>query len=97
MFFVPTIRSLQAAGHTIFVLCISNGNYEGLGRIREDELRTSCARLGIPSKHVTIIDHPAMQDGPRNDWSPELVGNEVCLSALFAVTVRMSFDDFQIA
>ena len=78
MFFVPTIRSLQAAGHTLFVLCISNGNYEGLGRIREDELKTSCARLGIPAKHVTIIDHPAMQDGPNNDWSPELVGNEVC-------------------
>jgi N-acetylglucosaminylphosphatidylinositol deacetylase len=77
MFFVPTIRSLIGGGHTIFVLCISNGNYEGLGRIREDELRVSCAKLGIPAKQVTVIDNPAMQDGPANDWPEDLVGNEV--------------------
>ena len=77
MFFIPTIRSLQAGGHTIFVLCISNGNYEGLGRVREDELRASCARLGIPASRVTIVDSPQLQDGPRNDWPAELVGAEV--------------------
>ena len=77
MFFVPTIQSFQAAGHALFVLCMSNGNYEGLGRVREDELKASCAKLGIPASHVTIVDKPQLQDGPLNDWPSDIVGSEV--------------------
>jgi hypothetical protein len=31
--------------YTVYVLCISNGDYEGLGKTREEELRKSCSLL----------------------------------------------------
>ena len=30
MFFSPTIRALTHAGHRVFVLCVSNGDFDGL-------------------------------------------------------------------
>jgi len=39
MFFVPTILNLKAEGYTLELLCLSNGNYDGLGKIREIEMQ----------------------------------------------------------
>jgi N-acetylglucosaminylphosphatidylinositol deacetylase len=44
MFFVPSILQLGAY-NSIHVLCLSNGNYAGLGAIREKELVKSCEVL----------------------------------------------------
>jgi len=40
---------------------MSNGDYAGLGRTREEELRKSCKILGIPSDRVTVVDDPGLQ------------------------------------
>lgn len=39
MFFWPTLSQLRAAGVTISVLCLSTGNFDGLGDIRKREPR----------------------------------------------------------
>jgi len=41
MFFQPSIVTLRDK-NKLFLLCLSNGNAEGLGRIREKELERSC-------------------------------------------------------
>lgn len=43
MFFLPTIMSLQK--YKIHLLCLSNGNYDKLGEIREKELKKCCDYL----------------------------------------------------
>ena len=59
MFFSPTIQSLSKQGD-VSILCLSQGyhglqgNSEGLGKIRREELEKSCKKLGI--KKCEIID-----------------------------------------
>ena len=55
MFFGPTLSRLVKAGVNIRVICFSNGNAHGLGKVREKELAGSLARLGI-ARHVIIND-----------------------------------------
>ena len=67
MFFVPSILAI-AKEHTLFVMSASNGDYDGLGKTREEELKKSCALLQIPEERITILDDPGLQDGPKNIW-----------------------------
>ena len=69
MFFVPAILNLQKYNE-ISVLCLSNGNYAGLGKIREKELVKSCEALAISAP--TTLDEPDLQDGPIL-WKPDAV------------------------
>lgn len=45
-FFVPTILELRKHNN-LFLLCLSNGDADGLGRIREKELEDSAKNLGF--------------------------------------------------
>lgn len=63
MFFAPALRALAVAGHRVFILCVSNGNYEGLGRVRAQELRDAVHFLGPSSSDVTVLDYDAFPDG----------------------------------
>lgn len=63
MFFSPTIRALIHAGHRVFVLCVSNGNFDGLGKIRARELSRAASKLGISSSDVTCLDYDEFRDG----------------------------------
>jgi N-acetylglucosaminylphosphatidylinositol deacetylase len=60
MFFVPSILQL-AAYNTIHVLCLSTGNYAGLGEIRVKELEKSCEVLQI--EPPTTLNESRLQDG----------------------------------
>ena len=66
MFFAPSIIQLNNF-NKIHVLCLSNGNYAGLGKIRERELEKSCEVFEI--EPPTTIDVPKLQDG--SNWSKE--------------------------
>ena len=74
-FFVPVITQLRE-NNKLFLLCLSNGNHEGLGRIREKELEKSCKALQF-EEAPTIIDDPDLQDGPNNHWAPALVAEHI--------------------
>ena len=58
MFFGPTLCMLERQGFATHVLCLSNGNYEGLGKVREKELLRSAACFSIPPSRVKIINDP---------------------------------------
>eukprot|EP00842_Homolaphlyctis_polyrhiza_P002085 jgi/Hompol1/2878/HPOL_003054-RA len=67
LFFAPTIQAL-AQSSELHVLCLSNGNAEGLGRIREKELLASCKTLGVHPRNVFSINHSLLQDSMTIDW-----------------------------
>ena len=71
MFFAPTIKELVSEGKELTVICFSNGGFDGLGQIRAEELQASCQGLGV--SHVHLIDHPELQDGPKESWSHSLI------------------------
>ena len=54
-FFQPSIVNLRET-NKLFCLCLSNGNADGLGRIREKELELSCKRLGFFEAPSVIDD-----------------------------------------
>lgn len=65
MFFAPTITNLRNKNQ-LYLLCLSNGNFMGLGKQREKELERSRKYLGF--KESTCIDDPKLQDGMKTDW-----------------------------
>ncbi|XP_064620481.1 N-acetylglucosaminyl-phosphatidylinositol de-N-acetylase-like [Lineus longissimus] len=82
MFFSPTILHLTSAGHKVFLLCLSTGDFYGQGETRRVELIRSCEVLGIPEEHVFIVDDKALPDDPKVNWDPE----RICFYAYDYVT-----------
>ena len=78
MFFVPTLRWLQARGIPAHILCLSNGGYQGLGKTRKKELKTSLD-LVFQWKSVSIVDSLTLQDGPDEAWDPSEVAEKITL------------------
>ncbi len=55
MFFAPSIIQLNNFNN-ISVLCLSNGNYAGLGKTREKELEKSCEVFEIePPATIDVL------------------------------------------
>ncbi|KAG9444078.1 hypothetical protein H6P81_015418 [Aristolochia fimbriata] len=81
MFFSPTVLYLASRGHNVHVLCISIGNADGQGTLREEELYKACDVLKIPFRQVKVLNHPDLQDGFGNAWNHRLlakiVGEEI--------------------
>ncbi|XP_067014794.1 N-acetylglucosaminyl-phosphatidylinositol de-N-acetylase isoform X2 [Anabrus simplex] len=76
MFFGPIILKLaQRSDCQMFLLCLSEGNYENKGKIRKQELWDSCNILGIPSSHIIICRHDHLPDDPTVRWREEIVAN----------------------
>ena len=73
-FFGPTLNSLSDT-RVIHLLCLSNGNFAGLGKIREKELSNAAKHWKI--KHLKIIDDPNLQDSMKSIWDEKLVGDKV--------------------
>ena len=44
----------------MYLLCLSNGNADGLGAQRELELYRSCQALGFHEDHVVVLDDPCV-------------------------------------
>jgi N-acetylglucosaminylphosphatidylinositol deacetylase len=85
MFFAPTILFMHDRSQ-LHLICLSSGNNDGLGKVREKELYKSCAVLGIPEERVRVYDEDGLQDGMRNHWDSTLVMD----------IVRNTVDEFQI-
>ena len=63
MFFMPTIEALirNYKSEQIFVLCLSNGGYDGLGNIRTLEMFEAMESVGVHSNNIIVIDSPELQ------------------------------------
>ena len=68
LFFSPALLALCDMLE-LHVLCLSTGNYDGLGAVRSVELLRACAVLGVSAERVEIVDDAEMQDGPKAHWS----------------------------
>jgi len=79
MFMGPTIRSVTSArdAGSLHVLCLSTGDFDGLGNVRRTELPAAAAALGASPANVTVLDLPAFRDGPDEAWRPDAVGAAV--------------------
>ncbi|CAJ1017906.1 N-acetyl-D-acetylglucosaminylphosphatidylinositol deacetylase [Leishmania guyanensis] len=77
MFFTPLLHSLRAQRVTVHLLCLSNGNYAGMGKEREKELYASGAFFGVQRRNIRVVDHTDLQDGMGNVWSPLVIRREV--------------------
>eukprot|EP01137_Pigoraptor_chileana_P000708 Opistho-2@37306 len=108
LFFAPSILRLASDGRNVHVLCLSTGDYEGLGSIRRQELFKSCKCLGIDESRVEIINDDALPDNPKVEWSTTRIATHIAAyidrqkSRLDATTdaqstggiaVILSFDD----
>jgi N-acetylglucosaminylphosphatidylinositol deacetylase len=74
MFFGPLLNEFQRSKSSeISILCLSTGNFDGIGKARVEELFLCGANFGIPKERITIVDHFLLQDGMENNWSLELI------------------------
>lgn len=71
MFFLPTINFLIKNNFKIRLLCLTNGNYYGLGKTREKEFEKVCKLLKI--EDIKLIDNPLIQDNFKEKWKEEAV------------------------
>lgn len=58
LFFAPTLASLRASDADVYLLCLSTGDADGLGTVRQPELIRSLDVLGIPDGKRWILDNP---------------------------------------
>ncbi|XP_068623318.1 N-acetylglucosaminyl-phosphatidylinositol de-N-acetylase [Battus philenor] len=77
MFFGPTIFRLCEQGAEVYLLCLSNGNYEGKGNIRHEELWSACRVLGVPEGNVCLIDDTRLRDTPKVQWPVQVIAKLV--------------------
>ncbi|KAL8857545.1 MAG: hypothetical protein Q9178_005873 [Gyalolechia marmorata] len=78
MFFSPILLALTApnSGNHVKILCLSNGNADGLGKTREKELLASGELLGLRTRDdVLILDSPNFVDGMNTVWDIEKVAD----------------------
>lgn len=99
MFFAPTLLSLASLGcYHVRILCLSNGNAEGLGATRKQEMLSACFYLKVPMENVDVIDDPALQDGHNVIWSQDLISQ--ILERTFAkhnIDMMITFDNYGVS
>lgn len=72
MFFTPTIIELAKRNYnnTLHLLCLSNGNYDGLGSVRQQEIVKAASFLQI--KDVRVLD---FEDNIHKKWNKQKISN----------------------
>ncbi len=75
MFFSPTIKNLLNKKINIKLLCLSNGNYDGIGKIREEEFSKVCKQLKI--EDYKILNDDRLQDNIKLKWDKEYVKSKI--------------------
>ncbi|KAJ6551435.1 putative deacetylase LmbE-like domain-containing protein [Mycena capillaripes] len=85
MFFAPTILALAALqqpslssqnpSSSLYSLCLSVGNADGLGAIRKYELESSLDILGIDTDKRLTVDRPDLQDNFTALWDANAIAS----------------------
>lgn len=99
MFFAPTILTLTRSGqYDVFLLCLSSGNYNQQGRVRQQELMISCAMLGIRQSNVFVLDHRDIVDDPSVTWSRDLVSKLLSdYVKNYLIDIIFTFDEYGVS
>jgi len=97
MFFAPTLLALGDV-HDLYILCLSTGNFDGLGEIRRLELPRSAGKLGVAAERIRIVDHPELQDGMDADWPRGVIAEAVTKAVKdFEIESVVSFDEYGVS
>tara|TARA_B110000977_G_scaffold14891_1_gene18380 strand:+ start:2097 stop:2855 length:759 start_codon:yes stop_codon:yes gene_type:complete len=75
MFFGPTIQALRGVGARTHILCLSNGDADGLGAVREKELEAARSFLGVDS--CEVVNDLKLRDGFGEVWPEDVVAARV--------------------
>jgi len=96
MFFLPIIKLFRELGVSFRLLCLSTGDYDGLGATRIKELGKVSRFLKAQS--FDALDDPKLRDGPHM-WDPTDVGRAVSayLRSHPEVDTIVTFDDYGIS
>jgi N-acetylglucosaminylphosphatidylinositol deacetylase len=90
MFFSPIILRLKS----VQLLCLSNGNYNGLGKIREKELLKSAETLGLSK--ASVLHDSKLLDG--QDWNANDVAQAIKAYLLnHPVKTIITFDGYGVS
>eukprot|EP00752_Nemacystus_decipiens_P014157 g12589.t1 len=93
MFYAPTLTALERRGLRAAVLCLSSGDFYGLGQTRKRELVKACGVLGVKEGDIVVIEHPALQDGSTEAWPADTVASFVRDFVLkFGIKTILTFD-----
>ena len=75
MFWTPTITTFISNNISMKILCLSNGNYDGLGELREKEFDDVSRELNFPDNQILNI--PELQDNITKKWEPSIVSQQI--------------------
>lgn len=73
MFFLPFIKSKLSSKEMIHLLCLSVGDFQGLGNVRKKELKACCKELKI--EDLEIINDERLKDGPNFLWDSDVIAS----------------------
>ena len=73
LFFSPLLLASSVYNYQLSILCLSDGDFDGQGLKRRDELIKSAAIYNIKRDNITIIIDKELLDGPTNHWSQSLI------------------------
>ncbi|KAL5367379.1 N-acetylglucosaminyl-phosphatidylinositol de-N-acetylase [Cryptosporidium parvum] len=98
MFFTPIIKQVCGEGNKVYVLCLTNGDYYGLGKLREKELLEACNALGILRDRIRVVSNDKFQDQPNEKWPYTDVISEIeSFVDEFNIDIILTFDEFGIS
>lgn len=77
MFFAPTIIELAKPhyNNSLHLICLSNGDAQGLGTVREKELIRSAQILGFPGENVVLLNDTRFVDSMDLCWDKGAVSS----------------------
>lgn len=73
MFFVPTLRALK--NEAVWIVCLTTGDYEGLGKIRAKEMLRAGQLLN--AEKVLVCDESSLKDHPTKRWDIAEVQDQI--------------------
>ena len=75
MFWSPTLKKLLALNIKVKVLCLSNGNYNGIGDIRTEEFKAVSKSMHMEDN--VILNVPELQDDITKKWDAKVVSKKI--------------------
>ncbi|KAG9411634.1 N-acetylglucosaminyl-phosphatidylinositol de-N-acetylase [Aphanomyces cochlioides] len=97
MFFLPLLLNLQDKAN-FHLLCLSTGDFDGLGAVRKQELIAVWKYLKMNQFKLTILDDALFRDGMQAIWKPQDVASVVLQYAEDnVIDTIFTFDDYGVS
>lgn len=95
MFFGPLISSFTNSINKLYILCLSNGDENGLGLTRQEEFEKAVKVFkAIPIQ----IKSKYLLDGPKEKWDTDLIHNLITDAVkIYRIHTVVSFDSYGVS